>query len=346
MKLLPTLPGEWYRDPLIFERERRAIFGREWIYAGHENEVQTPGESSAFELHGVPIALVRGRDGVVRVFKNVCRHRGAQVFKAGCDRAGGAVVCRYHGWSYELDGTFINGPHLGELDDSCRAELGLHQVRSANHRGLIFVNFDDRAPPFEEKMRDLVREIESSTYPLERFAFHSKVSVEGNFNWKVWVDGYQECYHCPMIHPVFNKDFQLKSYRVENRSLCSVHSCERRADAASTSGTFQGLWLWVHPNLGMPCYERGWYTLAVQPLAPACTRLTYTFHFPSGEDAAAIAEFKSFVDQVTREDVGICEDVQRNINAGNYQRGHLHPERENGVHYFHSLVRDALALEQ
>ncbi len=334
-----TLAASWYHAPAIYELERRAVFAREWLYAAHRSELRQPGDYVTLTLAGYPLLLLVGSDGVLRGFHNVCRHRASPLCTEPHGRLeGSAVVCRYHGWSYEHTGAFRSAPQGQGL---CAEGLSLHGIQVADFDGLVFVNLDPAARPFQEAHAELIAQIRGSGYDLQRYQLHSRMTVEGDFNWKVWIEGFQECYHCATIHPIFNKDFQLRSYRVDNKDRYSVHACQRKVPSAS--GAFEGLWLWVHPNLGLPCYEPGYYTLQVIPLSASRTRLAYTFRFRPDYTAAEIDTFKAFVQEITREDVTVCERVQQNLAAGVFEKGVLVPERENGVQYFHALLRQALA---
>ena len=222
------------------------------------------------------------------------------------------------------------------------AALDLLSVKLESLHGMLFVNLDSKAAPLSESKAALVEDLARSEYPFGEYRHHARVVREGAFNWKTWVDGFQECYHCPSIHPIFNKDFALAKYRVENRERYAVHSCERKAESASPSGRREGLWLWLFPNLGLPCYQPCWYTLSVNPKGPGRTELSYHFHFAEPLESETVREFLKFIEQVTNEDIAICEAVQKNLEAGAFVEGRLNAERENGVLYFHQLVREAV----
>jgi phenylpropionate dioxygenase-like ring-hydroxylating dioxygenase large terminal subunit len=341
LDLVKALPAQWYHDPAIFEAERRTIFQQEWLYALHANELAEPGQYATLDLAGFPLILLRDREGAIQAFHNVCRHRGAPLVTTESGRlAGNSLTCRYHGWSYELRGDFKGAPHCEALSACERSDLGLLKVHVQVYRGLVFVNLAGQPVPFDTAMGSFIETIEAAKYPFDQFQLHSKISREGNFNWKAWVDGYQECYHCPTVHPIFNRDFHLQRYKIENSDRYSRHSCERKA--GSESGEEQGLWLWLYPNLGLPCYEPAFYTLQVNPLGPQRTRLTYTFHFRHTQTAEEIANFLAFVDKITDEDMKICEQVQKNYAHSVLSHGLLHPTRENGVVFFHDMVRTAV----
>lgn len=342
MNLTPAIPTHWYYAQDIYERERREIFQKEWLYAAHVAELQQPGQYLTVEIAGFPLLLLRDFAGELRGYHNVCRHRGAPLVTADVGRlASNVLSCRYHGWAFDLSGNFKSAPHCEHLASCSKESLSLLRVHLHEYRGLVFVHLGDEPRPFAEAMRDFVATVDSSGYAFADYVMHSKISREGEFNWKTWIDGYQECYHCPTIHPLFNRDFALNRYQVATHDGMARHSCQRRN--SSETGKDQGLWLWLYPNLGLPCYEPGFYTLSVSPVGPRRTRLTYTFHFNAKQSQEEIDEFLGFVDKVTAEDMDICAKVQRNYENSVLENGLLHPERENGVVYFHERLRRAIA---
>lgn len=338
--LVRTLNARSYSDPTLFEQERREIFAKEWIYAADESDFKKPGDYYSTEIAGYPIFLILGNDLKVRAFHNYCLHRAAPLVTEPKGCAHSALTCSYHGWTYGNNGALLAAPQfeLEPLKKACGAQLNPIQVGILN--GLYFVNLDPKARPFEEALGPIKAEISRSGFDMNHYTSQTTMKNGGQFNWKIWVDGFQECYHCPTTHPVFNRDFHLSSYRVENKDGYSVHSCDRKVH--SVSGEFQGLWLWVYPNLGMPCYEPCFYTLQINPTSVTSTELNYRFRFRDTLSLAARTEFLDLIEKITAEDVSVCEKVQKNISAGIYQDGVLHPTRENGVEYFHNLVRKAL----
>lgn len=341
-EITSTLPASWYYNPEIFESERKTIFSSEWLYVAEEIDLKKTGDYLTFELAGYPLLLLVGEDQKLRAFHNVCRHRAAPILteKKGCLKTP-TVSCRYHGWTYDLAGELIQAP-MFDTSAIKKCELSLFEIQVGVLNGLVFINMDPAAPSFDQAFSPVKQEIERSGFPMTEYTTYSAMSREGQFNWKVWVDGYQECYHCTTIHPIFNKDFQLKNYRVENKDGYSVHSCDRKSQ--SNLGKFEGLWLWIYPNLGMPCYEPCFYSLQVNPLSVNRTQLNYRFRFHSSVDEATRNEFIETIKKITQEDITICEMVQKNLEAGIYQSGLLNPDRENGVAYFQKLVRQAVSV--
>ncbi len=337
-----ALPVEWYTDTAIYQAERRNIFANQWLYAASLEELRQPGDFVTTEIAQYPICLVRQADHTIKAFHNICRHRAAPLLNQSTGHLEtGTLTCRYHGWSYNTAGELLAAPYFDCLTQCDREEYSLFPVQVHEYNDLIFVNLAPEAPAFSSAYSELIQVVADSECKFSDYAYHSKITREGSFNWKVWMDGYQECYHCTTIHPIFSRDFMLQQYKVENHERFSIHSCKRKVE--SQSGAFSGLWLWVYPNLGMPVYEPCFYTLQVNPLGVAATRLTYTFHFRKDSSEELIGEFTDFVEQVTSEDINICEAVHRNMESGIFRQGVLHATRENGVAYFHSLVRAAVS---
>lgn len=202
---LPTLPGRYYHDPAVFAAERERIFSRAWVCAGHTSQLAAPGDFRAVDVGDESVLVVRGRDGALRAFLNVCRHRGARLCPAR-GHADGALRCRYHAWSYGLDGTLIGVPNMAGSDFD-RGAFGLLPVHLAVWHGLIFVNIDEAEPvPLAAQAEaELIRRFgETATfarYQLADLRVASTITYEVGGNWKLAVENFLECYHCGPMHP-------------------------------------------------------------------------------------------------------------------------------------------------
>lgn len=338
--LVRSLTADWYKDPKIFEKECSEIFWKKWQYVGHVAEIPTTGDYLNISIAGKQVVVTRSEKGL-SAFLNVCRHRGATILD---DEKGnlenGIMTCSYHGWSYDLEGKLKSAPYLDCQSDCQLSELRLVELQVETFNGLVFVNFDQSPPALSETYQELFDEIDASEFNLEDYRVHSKMNRTGDFNWKVWVEGYQECYHCSLIHPAFGRDFQLEKYEVENRDQFSVHSAPRKTESAS--GAKDGLWLFIFPNLGLPIYETCFYSKRVNPIDVHTTFLEYTFHINENADEKSVVEFRNFIEEITDQDIAICESVQKNMDSGGFDYGFLHGERENGVAYFQELVRQSV----
>lgn len=338
--LVPSLPPAWYFSEEQFKKEKAGIFAKEWVYFCHEKEILQSGDYVTGDIAGIPVAALRDEQGQIQVLLNVCRHRGALLLtekKGHLERP--IIKCQYHGWCYQTDGKFKQAPFLAAPAIS----LDLKKIQWETLRGMIFISFNQQPTEFDTQRQQILHEMDAAKFEMNQYHYHSQIVREGQFNWKTWTEGFQECYHCPTIHAGFNKDFDLTKYAVLNKEKFSVHQCPRKVP--SSTGSFSGLWLWLYPNCGLPCYEKIFYTKRVNPLSPTRTELIYTFFatkefLPQDEEA-----FFMFVKQITDEDIHICEQVQRNLEACAedhlFKTGYLNTARENGVHYFHQLVREA-----
>lgn len=338
--LVPSLPPSWYCSDSQFHSEKENIFHKDWIFFCHAQEIPQSGDYITADIMGTPLIALRDEDNNIQILLNVCRHRSAPLLtekRGKLDKP--LLMCQYHGWCYKTDGSFKHAPFITSTTES----LHLKKISYAEARGMIFVSFHPHPQSFEQRKDSILQEMDNSKFKIDDYKYHRKIVREGSFNWKVWVEGFQECYHCPTIHPLFNKDFNLSKYQVHNKDHFSVHTCPRKEP--SSTGKFEGLWLWMFPNCGLPCYEKVYYSLRVNPKSATKTELIYTF-FVNDEFHAEENNFYDFVKQITDEDVVICERVQKNLeemSAGNLiNHGYLNMTRENGVHYFHELIRKAV----
>ena len=330
-----TLPASWYHDPEVYERERAALFGREWLMIGRAGQLRSAGDYIAADLCGWNVLVITGHDGEVRAFHNVCRHRAGPLVDNGAGRCR-TLVCRYHGWSYELDGQLKRARDFGDADLPVD-ELGLLPVSVAVWRGLVFVNLDPDASPLLDALGSFVAECEP--FAMEELQFSHQVGHEVAANWKTYADNYMEGYHIPFVHPRLNKEVDARRYRVEVGDRYCSHTAPAR-DGSLTSGK----WLWRFPNLAINLYPDGMNVERFLPLGPRRTRIVYDYFFRDLSPAAQ-AENDEVVRlslEVLDEDRGICEAVQANLESGVYDSGRLSPRHEQGVGYLQSLVREAV----
>ena len=197
-----SLPRDVYHDPDIYEQEIRAIFMKSWLYVGHVSQIPTRGDYFLFDIGGESasesIIVVRGEEGRINALVNVCRHRGSRI----CDAASGheaRFTCRYHGWTYGLDGSLRAASRMPATFDKSRH--GLHQVHVEVLAGMIFINFDANPVSFDALANDLAAPL--APYGLDRAKIAHKQNYQIAANWKLAVENYNECYHCAPAHPEY-----------------------------------------------------------------------------------------------------------------------------------------------
>ncbi len=197
------LPARTYHDPAILEWEREHIARRDWVLVAREEDVPEPTSFRLVELEGESIILVRCRDGILRAFYNVCRHRGTAVEERECGKAV-RFQCPYHAWIYNLEGKLIRAKHTDDLEDFSFETFGLAPIHVATWQGFIFLNLSEgEVEPLVSQLGDLVDHFARFDFTTLRSA--KRIEYDVAANWKFIAENYSECYHCPGVHPQLNK---------------------------------------------------------------------------------------------------------------------------------------------
>jgi glycine betaine catabolism A len=204
--LMATLPGRFYTDPEVFAAEQERIFEAQWIAAGRAADLAAPGSFRAVSVGRESVLLLRGQDGALRAFLNVCRHRGAQLCTAASGQVKRALQCPYHAWTYRLDGSLLSAPNLTEMADFDRAEYGLAPVHLREWLGYAWVCLAEAPPSFEDTVIGAVAErlggpAEIDAWDIGSLSVGQRVTYDVAANWKLIVENFMECYHCATIHP-------------------------------------------------------------------------------------------------------------------------------------------------
>lgn len=326
-----TLPASWYHDPAVYQRERAAVWGTSWLCVARTAQLTDPGQYVATTVAGWPVLVVVGTDGERRAFHNVCRHRAGPLAWDGDGRAAG-LVCRYHGWSYDLCGELVRARDFGDRQPS---GVRLAGMRVETWRGLVFVNLSPTGPALLDDLGAFADEC--AAYPMEEFAFSREVVHDLPVNWKTYADNYLEGYHVPLVHPALAREIDAQRYRVDVGEKWCRHTAPTR-DGSMVAG----LWLWRWPNLALNLYPDGMNVERFLPDGPRRTRVVYQYFFRPGVEPASSDESTRMSAQLMDEDRAICEAVQRNLEAGVYDTGELSPRHEAGVAAFQDLVRAAM----
>jgi Rieske 2Fe-2S family protein len=201
-----TLPGRYYWDPDIYERERDRIFSTMWVCVGRADDVAEPGRYLVTDVGKESALVVRGRDGMIRAFLNVCRHRGARLCTDPCGSVGQAVQCRYHAWSYALDGRLIGAPNIAREEGFDRDAFGLIPIHAEVWEGLIWLNLADEPEPLAGLVEPIIVKRLGSLEKFDRWglgklAVGKRIVYDVQANWKLVVENFMECYHCGPVHP-------------------------------------------------------------------------------------------------------------------------------------------------
>ncbi|MEZ4449785.1 MAG: aromatic ring-hydroxylating dioxygenase subunit alpha [Nannocystaceae bacterium] len=334
-----TLPAACYVDPRALAFERAAIFARSWQAVGHAAQVAERGRYFTATIAGAPVLVVRGDDGALRGFYNVCRHRAGPI---ALDPEGSASVlrCRYHGWTYGLDGALRGLPRWRGVECFDRAEYGLRPVAVHEWQGLVLVHLDPDAPPFADAVAGLDARLGGLDLGGLRFTRERIYEVEAD--WKVYVDNYLEGYHVPMVHPGLAALYAPSTYTSEVGGEWSLQWARLDPDDPTYSPGPGALayYVYLFPNLMLNLVGGRLQTNLVEPTGPGRCRVIFRYFFPDPE-AAGVDPDIAFCDRTQAEDAAICAHVQRGLASGGYTRGRLSVEEEAAVHHFQERLRRA-----
>ena len=338
-----TIPASWYVDDRIAKLEGANVFGRTWQVVARVDQLVRPGEFVTTELAGEPLVVVRGSDGELRAFYNVCRHHAAAVVT---EEQGTASIfrCPYHGWSYGLDGSLKGAPEFEGVCGFGRSQNGLLPVRVETWEQFVLVNLDPRAAP----LADFIGRLAQRVAPLNVGALHffERRTYSLKCNWKVFVDNYLDGgYHVPHLHKGLNSVLDYKQYTIETEDRYCLQSSPmvRSSDDAATSATRTGdraWYLWQYPNFIIDLYRGYMDTNLVLPDGGDRCAVIFDFYFDDVSELAAERNRQSIAvgERVNDEDVRICEAVQRGLHSRAYGAGRLSVRREAGEHLFHRLL--------
>ena len=198
-----TLPARYYTDPEYFRREMEGLFGRMWICAGRREQIEPAGRFVVREPLGESIIITTGASGRANAFFNVCRHRGTKICTEGEGRFGASIQCPYHSWTYDLDGRLIGAPHMDEVPHFRKEDYPLNRVAADEWDGHVFINLSDNPPPLSTQLADLPAKFRPWRMQDLRLGHRTVYDIKAN--WKLLIQNYNECLHCPNLHPALNK---------------------------------------------------------------------------------------------------------------------------------------------
>ena len=358
------LPGRTYHDPVIFDWERMHVLRRDWVMVAREEEVAEPGSYLLVELDDDPLIVVRGRDGVLRAFHNVCRHRGTAVAEEPC----GKVVrfqCPYHAWIYDLDGSLVRAKHTDDLDDFAFEDYGLAAVSVDTWQGFVFLNLDPAAAALRDQLGDLVEHWSRFDFSTLRRA--KRIEYDVHANWKFIAENYSECYHCPGVHPQLN---QLTPYDlggdfdpdgawqggwmelVDSAETMSLDETDR-AGHGSAHGrpSMNGItprdercvyYYLVWPTTFLSIHPDYLLVHRLVPVAPDRTTVICDWLFEAETMAAPgfdPSDAVAFWDLTNGQDWHVCELQQRGTRSSSWVAGR-YSNQEASVHAFDQMVAD------
>jgi Rieske 2Fe-2S family protein len=349
------LPPSSFTDPGVMQWEVETIFSG-WICAAHASAVAEPGAYVAREIGGESFFVIGGEDGAPRAFFNVCRHRGSRLLE-GAGTASRLVRCPYHAWAYGFDGSLRAAPHTDGIEDFDPACNGLRPIRTAVVGGLVLVDLGDEAPDPVEQVGDLLEWLER--YRVEQLRPGAEHLYEVEANWKAVAENYNECLHCPGVHPELNA---LSSYDSGdsfegNGAWCGGSMTLN--EGSETMGRNGGagrppieglagdelrtvLYVSLFPNALISFHPDYVMLHTLWPKGPGQTQVTCEWLFePATISAEGFdpSDAVEFWDQVNREDWRVCEMTQRGLASRGYTAGR-YTDHEGDTHAFDRMVAE------
>ena len=337
-----SLPGWIYRDADFLRAEKQQIFTPSWQVVCHLNDIPKPGDYHTLNFMGEPLAAVRGRDGVVRAFFNVCRHRAAKLLDEGAGHCPGRIVCPYHAWTYDLDGSLAAVPHRKEFVDFSLDRYGLKLLETEIYKGFIFVRLQSGLPSVAEMMAPYEHEL--ACYRLEELKPLGRVTMRvRHVNWKNVTDNYSDAMHITVAHPGLTRLFG-QSYGVEAqlwvdkmsgylRDARSAQLSERLYQtllprSAHLPEDRQRLWTYfkLWPNVAFDIYPDQVDFMQMIPLSPTETlvrEIAYALPDERREMQAARYLNWRINRRVSLEDKALIERVQAGMGSRSYTPGPL-----------------------
>lgn len=341
-----TLEPRYYLDPDIYQQEQNNVLAKTWQYAGHISQIRDPGDYFEFEIAGQNLFCIRGRDGVVRAFYNVCQHRGHELVSGQGNAR--SIVCPYHAWTYELDGRLRGGPNLSSVPGLDISAIRLPAIRLEDFHGFLFANLDDFALPMDDwfpKVREELLEYVPQVAMLEPLEW---IRIPEECNWKLSVENYSECYHCRLNHKTFATGvIKPETYDIQPQGYCLRHTTEcQNLDRMSyaidlgenpKAGAYSSWFLWpmfsfqVYPGNVLNTYH--W-----RPTGHGSVDVFRGWYSKGGVESEVIRTLAVQDRETTvEEDIGLVESVQRGLSSRGYRPGPLVVDPACGVNSEHSI---------
>ena len=351
-----TLPSKLYTDPEIYELEKERIFYRSWQLVGHLSCFKEAGDYATVRICDQNVFAIKGQDGILRGFYNVCQHRAHELLPDGTGNISSVIVCPYHAWSFETNGRLRGAPRSGGRADFRKEDYSLKEVRTEVFLDCVFVNLDPNADSLSSLAGDLEEDVRERVPFLGNVAptgTYGDGQIEINAGWKVVVDNYVECYHCDHAHPAFSEIHCMDNYRHDTfglwaRQLCDDLRIQNSAYAFDPKEHCESaFWfLWPNTTLNVMPGPEEINISAIRPAGRDTTLFTGISYSVSGESDQGRDDYVS--NTLMPEDVALCESVQRGLKSKGYSQGPViaEPQRtgrgEHALHHFHRLVKDAL----
>ncbi|KAK7425513.1 hypothetical protein QQZ08_007954 [Neonectria magnoliae] len=309
-----TLPASWYREPAFYQLERRAIFSKSWILVSHSHQFDEAGKYARYEMAGYPFFVIKDRAGNINAFLNICRHRAFPIVH---EDQGKVMVlsCKYHGWSYGMNGNLAKAPRFDKVDEFKKEDYKLYKVHTHIDRlGFVWVNLDAAEQPtlsWEQQFGGVDEQPRLGNFDMSNYEYDHTWSMEGKFNWKTLIENYNEHW----VEHLGGKG--------EERS-------------SSVSPTY------MFPNASVTLTPIFFYMMSIVPTSATTSLMRYEVYRSKTATPEQLKEKLDFFSQVEAEDKWLANGTQFNLNTDTYTTGPFHPDVEHGVTYVKGLVKKML----
>ncbi|MEM6759178.1 MAG: aromatic ring-hydroxylating dioxygenase subunit alpha [Pseudomonadota bacterium] len=351
------LPNAHYTSEHVFAEERDALLASEWAGLAAAADVPEPGDAIPIDFVGIPLLLIRDKEGQVRVFHNICRHRG-MILVSEPRSIKGVIRCPYHSWCYSTQGRLVSTPHVGgpgqnTADGIERTELGLIEVRSHLWMGVVWINLSGDAAAFEDHHADLLRRWAEYDQPLYHGGDDSRFVLDVGCNWKLAVENYCESYHLPWVHPSLNSYSRLEDhYHIEEQGRFSGQGThvyrQMTGEAGEQFPDFTDLadkwdtaaeYIAAYPNVLLGVHRDHTFAILLIPKGPGRTEEQVHLYYPTDHtDAGLRAQNAQQWKQVFEEDIFVVEGMQRGRHTPAFDGGRFSPAMDGPTHLFHDWV--------
>ena len=358
--LVRTLPGSAYTDPSVFALEQERIFEATWTCVTLAADLAAPGAFRTVTVGRESVVLVRGRDGIVRGFLNVCRHRGARVCAEPEGQLRRNLQCPYHAWTYDFTGKLIAAPNLTSMPDVDRVEYGLLAVHLREWLGYVWICLADEAPSFEaDVLGEVVTRLGDVAsidhYDVEHLTLGRRITYDVAANWKLIVENFMECYHCATIHPELTEvlpefaDGYAAQYWVGHGAEFAPDAAGFTVDGRAGARRLPGVTaeqdrryyaITIKPQVFVNLVPDHVIVHRMTPLAPDRTVVECDWLFAEGvTDIEASVEL---FDRVNQQDFAACERTQPGMTSRAYRNGGVLVPSEHHIARFHAWVAQRL----
>lgn len=333
-----TLPSSFYTDTEWHHIDIEYVLKPRWQYAGHRSQLQRSGDVVTTEILGQPIILVRDGDEL-RAFYNVCKHRGGPI--ATQNENCKMLQCKYHGWTYKLDGSLRGVPKFKYAELFDKKDYGLTPVSLNEWEGLLFVCLGTESDPLEKAFQGIAEAI--SPIQLADFQFHSRVSYPIACNWKVYADNFLEGYHIPHVHPELCNLLDMDAYKTIVDGWQILQDSPLKDKESIYSGGDEKAWYYfVYPNTMLNILPGRLQINQIMPVDSGHCMVYFDYYYTT-ETLIKNPDISKmdleYSENVQAEDIGICEHVQRGLASEAYQTGRFSVETELGPYHFQELLK-------